>query len=201
MKLNNYLDIDEKQLNLFNDFYLLHKNATLNLTSIKEKEDFYVKHYLDSAYIFALKNFKYKNLLDVGSGGGFPGIVIAIINPSAEITLVESKKKKCDFLLNCIDELNLRNVNVINERVENLKNKYFDIITARGVGKTSDLLKLTKNVSRETTVWIFYKGEKIKDELFDAKKYLNKYKLKVENVRIETPFKRTYTIISHGSVV
>ncbi len=199
MILNNYIDVDDKKLKLLEEFYDLHKNAKLNLTSIKDKDDFYLKHYLDSVYIFKIRNLKPHNLLDVGTGGGFPGIALAIFYPEVNFVLVESKKKKCSFLENAVTQLNLFNVKILNERVENLKGFNFDFITARGVAKTLDLLKMTIGVSRETTTWIFYKGEKIKEELIEAKKYLIKNKMKVENVRIETPFKRTYTIITFNN--
>jgi 16S rRNA (guanine527-N7)-methyltransferase len=199
MNINNYIDTTELELQKLNDFYELHLKAPLNLTAIKNRNDFFIKHYLDSIYIFRLKKFKFNSLLDVGTGGGFPGVVVAIFYPEKNITLLESKRKKCDFLENAVEKLNLQNIKIINDRVENVKKIKFDIITARGVGKTLELLKKTKNVSRETSIRLFYKGEKIKDELVEAKSYLKKNKLKVENVRIETPFKRTYCIIGSNT--
>jgi 16S rRNA (guanine527-N7)-methyltransferase len=193
--IENYIDISSEQKEKLDLFYQLHLKAEINLTAIKEKDDFFIKHYLDSIYIFKMKNIYFNTLIDVGSGGGFPGIVLSIFYPEARITLCESIKKKSDFLENAVRVLDLKNTIVVNERVEHIKKAKFDIVTARGVASLLKLLRFTKNVSRETTVSIFYKGQKLEDEIKEAKQELKKINKRVENVRIETPFKRTYCII------
>lgn len=194
--ISNFISIDNRTSELLEDFYQMHLDAKLNLTSIKDREEFYIKHYLDSIYIFEEKKFEFQTLLDVGSGGGFPGIVLAIFYPNKRITLCESIRKKCDFLSESVKSLGLSNVDIINSRVENIKKRKFDVVTARGVSRLLMMMELTENVSRETTTFIYYKGERLDDELREASKYFKNKKLRAENVRIETPFKRTYAIVN-----
>jgi 16S rRNA (guanine527-N7)-methyltransferase len=192
--LNKYINHTDIQKERLEKFYQLHKSAELNLTTIKEREGFYIKHYLDSVYIFTLKSLPLKTIADIGSGGGFPGIVLAVLYPEAEITLVESIGKKCRFLEQAVSQLGLSNVNVKNIRAESLKGKY-DLITARGVAKVKEIIKWTKHLAHKDTLWLLYKGGQLEDELKQAKQLLRQYGLEYENVRIEEPFTRTYTII------
>lgn len=193
--LSKYIDLPDGISDKLNHFYELHMKATLNLTAIKDRDEFYIKHYLDSILLFQQKTLKFKSLIDVGSGGGFPGVVLALFYPERQITLCESIKKKCTFLEESVNALGVENVSVINDRVENIKGKRFDMITARGVSRVLDMMKKTKNVSRETSTYVFYKGEKLESELKEANQWIKKNKMRVENVRIESPFKRTYCII------
>lgn len=185
-------EIDEK-LELF---YNLHLNCPINLTAIKERNDFYLKHYLDSIYYFEKYEKPVYPVADIGSGGGFPAIVMGIFYKNADITLIESIGKKCDFLRMAIEKLDLKNLKVINDRAENIKGKKFATITARGVSNINDLLKNTLSLSDKFTKWIMYKGEKVYTELDEAKKVINKEMLDVETIRIDEPFTRTYCIIS-----
>ena len=193
--LDKYFLLTDDQTRKLDLLYKLHMSATINLTSIKNREDFYLKHYLDSIKIFKMQTFLFDCLVDVGSGGGFPGLVVAIFYPESMVYLVESKKKKCFFLRNAVSELKLENVLVVNKRVEDVCGIKADIITARGVCSVKDILRLSKNVSRETTKWILYKGTQIDNEINDAKRVLDKNNLRIMNVRVEEPFKRTYCII------
>lgn len=194
--IDQYLPLTDKINVLLEKFYNLHIASPINLTAIKGKEDFYIKHYLDSIYFFYNnKKINFDTLCDIGSGGGFPGIIVAIFYPDSKIFLVESIKKKADFLSNSAMELGLKNVYVINDRIENLRGFSFDFFTARGVSSVLDILKKSWNVSRETSSWLLYKGEKLKDELLEADKFIKKNHLEVEHVRIEKPFSRSYCFI------
>ncbi len=184
--------IDEK----LEAFYNLHLSSQINLTAIKDKEEFYIKHYLDSIYYFYNNGKPVSSLVDIGSGGGFPGIVLGIFYQDVEIVLVESIRKKCDFLNNAIERLELKNIKVINNRAENIKGKIFKTITARGVAKVKDMLKYTYHLSDKNTTGVLYKGEQVYQELEESKVFINKELLDVETVRIEKPFTRTYCIIS-----
>lgn len=177
-------------------FYDLHMSCGMNLTAIKERDEFYLKHYVDSVYYFAKYMKPEGSLVDIGSGGGFPGIAIAIFYNNLSVTLVESIGKKCVFLREAVQILGLKNVDVINERAENIKDKTFDIITARGVSKVGEMLLYTDSISNKHTKWIFYKGERLDIELQDAEALIRKKELKVDKVRVEKPFTRTYCIIS-----
>ncbi len=192
--LNNYINITDEQSAKLEKFYELHMTAGLNLTAIKEKEEFYLKHYLDSVYIFSLKNVLRETMADIGSGGGFPGIVTAVFYPEVKITLVESIAKKCRFLEQPASDLGMDNITLMNCRADPVTSQ-LDLITARGVAKVREILKWTKSLARRDTLWLLYKGERLEEEMKQAEDLLKKYKLGFENVRVEEPFTRTYTII------
>jgi len=197
MDLNKWISVDKRTVEKLYLIYEKHMNSVHNLTSIKDKDKFFVKHYLDSIYIFSKYDFQFKTVMDVGSGGGFPGVVIALFYPESTVYLVESIRKKCEFLNELVNDVQLGNVEVINSRVENLSEPVCDLMVSRGVGKIKHILKWTMNVSRETSSWLFYKGENVFEEIKDADKILKKKNMRFENVRVEKPFKRTYTIINY----
>lgn len=192
-KLIKTTEIIEKKLE---KFYELHLNCQINLTAIKEKEEFYLKHYFDSIYYFQQYEAPKGSLADIGSGGGFPGIVLGIFFPELKITLIESIGKKCRFLEESAKALELKNIEVLNTRVENIKDRSFDIITARGVSTVKELLKNSFQISKQNTKWVMYKGERLDDELKEALPVIEKRGLNVEKIRIESPITRTYCIIS-----
>lgn len=133
------LNITEKELAVFDKYALILQeyNQKFNLTSIIETNDIYLKHFYDSLCLFKIGELKQaKNILDIGTGAGFPGVVIAIMIPNAKITLVESNEKKCTFLRKVCEDLNLKNVLIVNERAEEFVKKHieeFDIVTSRAV--------------------------------------------------------------------
>lgn len=192
-KLIKTTEIIEKKLE---KFYELHLNCQINLTAIKEKEEFYLKHYFDSIYYFQQYELPLGSLADIGSGGGFPGIVLGIFYPDLKITLIESIGKKCRFLEEAAKVLELKNIEILNTRVENIKDKSFDIITARGVSTVKELLKNSYQISKQNTKWVMYKGERLEEELKEALPVIEKRGLNVEKIRIESPITRTYCIIS-----
>ncbi len=192
-KLIKTTEIIKKKLE---KFYELHLTCQINLTAVKEKEEFYLKHYFDSIYYFQQYEAPQGSLADIGSGGGFPGIVLGIFYPELKITLIESIGKKCRFLEESAKVLELKNIEVLNTRVENIKDRSFDIITARGVSTVKELLKNSYQISKRNAKWVMYKGERLDEELKEALPVIKKRGLNVEKIRIETPITRTYCIIS-----
>jgi 16S rRNA (guanine527-N7)-methyltransferase len=128
-------------------------------------------------------------ILDLGSGGGFPGIVIAIVKPMCEIHLLEKSKKKCYFLNKTIDFLGLKNAKVLNTVISKNNNLGpYTLITARAFSSTTNILELTQNNLCEGGKYVLLKGkkEKITEELatIDTNKY--KYEIiKLENKKYE----------------
>lgn len=155
-----------------------------------------MKHYFDSIYYFQQYEAPQGSLADIGSGGGFPGIVLGIFYPELKITLIESIGKKCRFLEESAKVLELKNIEVLNTRVENIKDRSFDIVTARGVSTVKELLKNSYQISKRNAKWVMYKGERLDEELKEALPVIKKRGLNVEKIRIETPITRTYCIIS-----
>lgn len=196
--ISDWIPLDKRKKDKLEAIYNKHMSSVHNLTSIRDKEAFFIKHYLDSIYIFYNWEFNFKTVMDVGSGGGFPGIVIALFYPESKVYLIESIRKKCDFLRELIADIEIENVEVVNSRVEHLEEPVCDLITSRGVGKVKNILKWTGNVSRETSCWLFYKGENVLEEINDADKILKKKNMRVKYVRMEEPYKRTYTIIDRN---
>lgn len=191
-----FQSLDLKQQKQLNTLYKLHSEATLNLTAIKGRAEFETKHYLDSVYYFISNGINYRDVIDIGSGGGFPGLPLAIHNPLAKITLVESIAKKGDFLRMAVAELGLANVTVVTDRIENTGLKATDYITARGVGAVAKMLTLTQTLWTPTTTMLLYKGERVDDELTEANKLMTKRGLNANLQRVDTPIQRTYCIIN-----
>lgn len=122
-------------------------NTRINLVSRKDIEHLEDHHVRPSRLFLELERvFPGDRILDIGSGGGFPGIVLAILEPSLHVTLTDSIKKKADFLQDCVRQLKLKNVTVLNTRVESIQGKMFDHITARAVAPVIDLWRWSKHL-------------------------------------------------------
>ena len=198
--IEKYFPFTEEQLALIEKFYEMHANAGLNLTAIKNREDFYQKHVLDSFLLYTVKTQTLGgNIADVGTGGGFPGMILAIMYPDKKFTLIDSIAKKCRFLEEAVKELGLKNVRVITSRSEDIKGTIFDTILTRGVAKVDQIIKYTWNLAGDNCVWVLYKGENVADEIKAAEKTLKTKRLEYINVRYDEPIQRTYTLLSRGS--
>ena len=140
--------LSEHQLNQLDKYYnmLVEYNKNINLTAITEYDQVLLKHFYDSLTITKAIELTNQKVCDIGTGAGFPGIVLKIAYPDLEITLVESLTKRCVFLNEVIKELDLKNIKVVNQRAEEFSQnniEYFDIITSRAVAKLNILLELS----------------------------------------------------------
>lgn len=141
------IKITEHQLNQFKTYYelLIEWNKKMNLTGITELNQVYLKHFFDSATLIKVIDFNnYENLCDVGTGAGFPGLVIKIIFPNLKVTLIDSLNKRTTFLKEVITQLNLSDIEVITARSEDyaIENReVFDLVTARAVAHLNILLE------------------------------------------------------------
>jgi len=106
-----------------------------------------------------------KTLLDIGTGAGFPGMILAFALPQTEVTLVEPLAKRASFLQFIKADLKLLNVRVVKKRVQQMDSKIFDIVTSRAVTDTKMLLDLSKNFRDNNSKLLFYKGERVYDEV------------------------------------
>ena len=180
------------QLEQLEKFYnlLVEWNSKINLTRIIDKEEVYLKHFYDSLTITKEVDLnKINTLCDVGTGAGFPGIVLKIFYPNLKITLIDSLQKRVNYLNVIIKELNLKNIEAIHERAENYKNQ-FDIVTARAVANILKLTDYTMHLVSKDGLFIAMKGnieEELAKEVEDKlnKKYqiisINKFYLPKEN--------------------
>ena len=178
MNLSQYLDDekiileDEIVIKLENFSSLLHEwNQIHNLTGAKTIDAIYV-NIIDSLYPLTFIKTP-KTLLDVGTGAGFPGLVLAIALPDTEVVLAEPLKKRVSFLKYAAIDLVLPNVVVEAKRVEKVIHNAFDMISSRAVTNTRLLLDLTQNISDDKTEYLFYKGSRVFDEIEDVQHQLS----------------------------
>lgn len=193
-KINIILTDD--QVELFNKYakFLLEYNKTVNLTAIRDIEGVYLKHFYDSCLVInnSLVDFNNVNsLIDIGSGAGFPGVVIKILYPNIELTLLDSNNKKTTFLSKLIEYLNLENVTIVNDRAENfVKNnrQKFDISIARAVSELRIISELCIPLTKVNGYFIALKGN-YKEELDSAKSTI-----KILNSEVEKTIETTLPI-------
>lgn len=178
------INLTEDQLKKLNKFYnlLIGWNQKINLTRITNKEDVYLKHFYDSLTIVKEVDLtKVNTLCDVGTGAGFPGIVLKIVFPNLNITLVDALQKRVNYLNKVIEELELKNIKAIHIRAEDLKETY-DIVTARAVANIEKLITYTMHLVNKDGKLVALKGN-IEEELTDKvkQKINNKYHIKTIN--------------------
>lgn len=145
--------LTSEQLNKFKTYYNLLKewNEKFNLTAITEEKEVYLKHFYDSLCLSKIEKLNNKEICDFGTGAGFPGVPLAIVYNDSSFILVESNGKKVKFLTEVINKLDLKNIKIINERVENIVKTYnekFDIVTCRAVSNINIILELSSRLIR-----------------------------------------------------
>jgi len=145
----------------------LHKwNKIHNLTGAKDNQTIDEFIY-DAVYPLSFLP-KVSTLMDIGTGAGFPGMILAFGLPDTHVTLVEPLSKRASFLQFIKADLELSNVTVVKKRVEQMEPKVFEMITSRAVTETKMLLNLSQNFRDKDTKFLFYKGEKVFDEVKDG---------------------------------
>ncbi|MCF6173444.1 MAG: 16S rRNA (guanine(527)-N(7))-methyltransferase RsmG [Campylobacteraceae bacterium] len=170
-KLDNYHLSQKfsKNCEIFTELILKY-NQVHNITGAKNKKQIQENIY-DS--IYPVKFFKndIKNAIDVGSGAGFPGLILAMYLPDIHFTLFEPIKKKSSFLHLAKSSLKLKNVDIISQRVEKVEAFKVDLICSRAVTKSDLLVNICKNFISEDTILLFYKGSSVDEEIKDMKNY------------------------------
>lgn len=179
------LFLTENQISQFEKYLHLiqEHNKVMNLTGITEEEEVYEKHFYDSLLFSFNEDMENLSLIDIGSGAGFPGIPLAITYPSLKITLLEPLMKRCVFLSLVVEELGLKNVEVVCDRAEiySKENKEkFDIATARAVSKLNILLEIASQMIKVGGYFVALKGRIAEEEIEQAK-----FALKLLNFKIE----------------
>ena len=114
---------------------------------------------------------KIKNLLDIGTGAGFPGMILALALPDTQVTLAEPLVKRASFLQFVKADLELQNVKVVKKRVEDMDAEIFELVTSRAVTDTQMLLELSKNFRDKNSKILFYKGENVYNEVDESMNY------------------------------
>lgn len=182
----------------------LGENAKLNLISKNDEKLLFEKHIYDSLAIklFLEKyNINQAELLDIGCGGGFPCVPVAIEFPELNITGVDSIAKKINAINNMKEALGLDNLTTICGRVENIKSKKFDIITSRAVADLAKICEYALPLLKKDGYFVAYKSRKALEELEGAKKVLEKYNARVKEIinytlPLEEVYERNLVIIT-----
>lgn len=183
------------------DFYkhymelLLEENSKVNLISKNDEKFLWEKHVFDSISISAFfeKYGKGKTLLDIGTGGGFPALPVALTYPEIQVTAVDSIAKKIRAVQAISDKLGLKNLNAVCTRVENLNGK-FDIVTSRAVSSLKNICEYALPKLKKGGYFVAYKSRKTPEEIEDAKTILKKFKAEiVEIIEYDLPLDEKLT--------
>ena len=179
--------LSDRQLEQFDLYADLLKewNEKMNLTAITEKEEVIEKHFYDCIIPAKALSFHNKKLLDIGSGAGFPGMVLAILFPDLEVTLVDATRKKFAFLEEVKNRLGLNNVIFHVGRVEEMRKhrESYDVVTSRGFAALRILLEVAAPLVKVGGVILAMKSQKGAEELKEAYGVIVKLKLKEVNLQ------------------
>jgi len=154
---------------------LLSWNPKINLIAPSTLSDLWNRHFLDSAQLAPYLN-QHTNVADLGAGGGFPGLILAILRPDLQMTLMESDQRKAAFLYEVTRVTKADGMHfsvspiIYNNRVENWSGTKFDVICARALAPLGQLLRLARPLLKDSGSCLFLKGEKIEAELTEARK-------------------------------
>ena len=197
------ITLTAKQLDQLEKYYeiLVIENEKYNLTAITRKEDVYLKHFYDSLTLTKIIDLNNQSLCDIGTGAGFPGIVLKIVYPTLKVTLLDATEKKCKFLQKVIDNLKLKDIEVINERAEifsKVNREKYDIVTSRAVAPLKHLLEYSIPLVKINGYYIAMKGE-ITKEIENIDIYYKKLDIiKDKILTFQLPFeKSTRTLIRY----
>jgi len=193
--------LSSKQLDQLDKYYhlLIEWNEKINLTRITEEKDVYLKHFYDSLTLSKVIDLNNDLMVcDIGTGAGFPGIVLKIVYPNLKITLVDALLKRVNFLNEVIKELGLSDIIAIHSRAEDYvkfhKNEY-DIVTCRAVSRLSNLLNYSTPLLKKNGYFIPMKGN-CEDEIKECEKLFKRRNLVIDDiVEFNLPFENSHRTI------
>lgn len=183
------IEITDKQYEQLIMYYnlLIEWNNKINLTSITEKKSVFIKHFYDSLSINKIIDLKkIETLCDIGTGAGFPGVVIKIVFPNIHVTLVDSLTKRIKFLEDVKEKLNLENLDIINSRAEiyaKETREKFDVVTSRAVAKLNVLLELSFALVKENGYFIAMKSTNAEEEIKNSSNAIKKLDAKIDSTK------------------
>ncbi len=182
--------LEKGQVEQLEQYYqlLIEENQKMNLTAITEKEQVYLKHFYDSLTLIKEVDLKKEgSLCDIGTGAGFPGLVLKIVFPNLQVTLVDALNKRVLFLRKVIEELHLKGICAIHDRMEDyakINREMFDIVTARAVAPLKELVEYASPSLKVGGKLVFMKGDLQEEELQNIEKV--ETILKLGKMKIQT---------------
>ena len=182
------ININEDQLNKLETYYnfLIEYNKNVNLTRIVDKEEVYLKHFYDSLTLIKVIDLNQElSLCDVGTGAGFPGMVLAIVFPNLSVTLVDSLQKRIIFLEELINKLGIKNVKTVHARIEDYakdNREKYDIVTSRAVANLRVLSEISIPLVKVGGYFIPMKAN-IEEELKEAEDIIKKLDCTISMVK------------------
>ena len=192
----NFSDKQVEQINFLFDLYQFH-NARVNVISRKDMDNFYVHHVLHSCALLKLASFdRVKSVVDIGTGGGFPGIPLAIALPDIQFHLVDSIGKKIQVVKTIAEDIGLTNLKATHSRVENIDEK-FDMAVSRAVAPTKELIQWMQHNWISKPNMAFLKGGDLSAELNEALELNAKFRFKSFSIyeHIPEPFFETKKVV------
>ena len=181
--------IDEEKINQLNKYYemLVEKNKVMNLTAITEYDEVVIKHFVDSLAISKVYNMiPVKNIIDIGTGAGFPGMVLKVFYPDIQFTLLDSLNKRVGFLKEVAEALSLKKIDAVHGRAEdyarqaNHREKY-DLCVSRAVANLSTLAEYSLPFVKKGGYFVAYKAEDCLEEVKAAEKAISMLGGKIED--------------------
>ncbi len=198
------VSVDEDMINKFYTYMkeIIVWNDKVNVTAITDERMFIVKHFIDSLTINRFLEDK-KSIIDIGTGAGFPGIPLKIVNPNLKVTLIDSVNKKLNVIRNISEKINLTNLEIIHTRAEDLanKNEYrekYDVATTRAVSNLTTILEYMLPFVKVGGYAVCMKGPNYTQELEDARNAIEilggKYQC-IETLNVNEELERNIIII------
>ena len=184
-----------EKLNLWHKLFVEYNSHT-NLMSAGDVKVLFEKHVFDSLAILKWDEFdpyKKQKILDVGTGGGFPSVILALFFPELEIVANDSRMKKINFIIDIKDALDIKNLKISYARVEDLEPLNCDIVVSRAVGTIKNVLRLSKKHIKENGYFVIYKSKTLEDELNEIKEA--SAKIVSYNLPLKENFERHLAII------
>ncbi len=184
------IELDDKQIQEFEKYrsLILEYNKVMDITNITDERDMYIKHFIDSLYINKSGLLSSRaNIIDIGTGGGFPGIPLKILFPHLQVTLLDSLSKRVGFLTDVIEEMNLDNTTAIHGRAEELARdpsyrEVYDLATSRAVAPLNTLIEYSMGFVKVGGYFIAMKGPNYEEELEESKKAINTMGGKIKEI-------------------
>lgn len=187
-----------KSKDFFDDYIytFLEKNSRLNLISKNDEKYLWEKHIYDSLSLekfFDKYGTNFKTMLDIGTGGGFPAVPVALALPNLKVFALDSIRKKINAVESIKADLKIENLNTICDRAENVKQK-FDLITSRAVAPLKVIASYAAPLLKSGGYFVAYKSRRVDEEITDAQKSLKSFNLKIiDIIEYELPLDENYT--------